>query len=488
MKYHGVIFNDMGIAGVVPTKSAGPYAISSICRLHGYNVKVIDNVIFIIDNNFEQLKDYLDEVVSRDTLFFGFSTTFINEIEKFKPLIDYLYFNHPHVNIIVGGNGRESWNFFDFYRDKISNIFTGISDNSILTYLKDFNSVPEIVEEKLHVTEEVFTFPNQQPLFGKHDTIFKGELLSLMVARGCRFKCKFCAYPFLGRLPTDEYVRTEKSLQDELQANHENFETKYYMITDDTFNETTDKLLRLKKVKDKISPYSKLWGYVRLELLERFPEQISILRDMGTKSIFFGIESLNYESAKSIGKGLPTEKVLRTLERVKDALGDNSVIHAGLIVGLPHETPQTLDRWTNMLFNNETAIDSISINALGINRKSRGRGTSNFRSEFDVNAEKYGYTITDRGWVNDTWTLLECRKLADNINKKFYENNLNISMMQASQSGMSIMNMSVLSDKYDWNYMHRKFKNIEDRTSFESEIYRGADELNKKYVSEVFTT
>ena len=44
MKYHGFIFNDMKSAGVIPTKSAGSYSISSICRLHGYNIKVIDNI------------------------------------------------------------------------------------------------------------------------------------------------------------------------------------------------------------------------------------------------------------------------------------------------------------------------------------------------------------------------------------------------------------------------------------------------------------
>ena len=87
MKYHGFIFNDMKSAGAVPTKSAGSYSISSICRLHGYNIKVIDNIMFIIENNFEQLKDYLDDVVSGDTIFFGFSTTFMDDPEKFRPLI-----------------------------------------------------------------------------------------------------------------------------------------------------------------------------------------------------------------------------------------------------------------------------------------------------------------------------------------------------------------------------------------------------------------
>ena len=61
-------------------------------------------------------------------------------------------------------------------------------------------------------------------------------------------------------------------------------------------------------------------------------------------------------------------------------------------------------------------------------------------------------------------------------------------MQQSAQSGMAIMNLNILDDKYDWNYMHRKFESVEDRKSFENEIYDGAVELNKKYVSEVFLT
>ena len=135
---------------------------------------------------------------------------------------------------------------------------------------------------------------------------------------------------------------------------------------------------------------------------------------------------------------------------------------------------------------------------MGIYRNRGGRGTGIF-SEFDENAEKYGYTLTDDlgggphggyrdGWVNDTWTSAECSVFAQDINKKFYENNIDISVQQSAQSGMAIMNLNILDDKYDWNYMHRKFESVEDRKSFENEIYDGAVELNKKYVSEVFLT
>jgi hypothetical protein len=496
VKYHGVIFHHAAdkygpTYGQPPVKVAGPYAISSICGVHGYNIKVFDNIIYLIEeeNNFDLLKEWLSEHISDNTIFFGFSTTFCRNWEKFKPLIDYLYIYYPDVDIIVGGNGSNSNDMYEMYKDKISHSFSGIADNSIVKYLKESEAAPEFINETSYVSkdETVFKFPHQQPMFRKMDTVLQNETLPIMVARGCRFKCKFCAYPFLGRLPTDDYVRTEKSLYDELLSNRENFNTKYYMVSDDTFNETTDKLLRFKKVKDKVSSDSIIWAHIRLELLERFPDQISILRDMGLKSCFLGIESFNLDSRKSIGKGISQEKLYRTIGKLKEALGETSNIHAGLIVGLPYDNHKTVEEWSTSVINKEMSLDSITVNGLGIS-KSRGTLGTGDLSEFDENAEKYGYTRTEYGWENDTWNSIECAKIARDIMIKYYKNNWELHVVQANLSGLSLMNMSSLDDKYDWDYMHQKHKSLTDRDKFVKTVRDGSMELYKKYAREVFLT
>ena len=78
--------------------------------------------------------------------------------------------------------------------------------------------------------------------------------------------------------------------------------------------------------------------------------------------------------------------------------------------------------------------------------------------------------------------------LAEDIKKRFYEKNVDISIMQAAQSGVAIMNMNILDDKYNWSYMHQKFKSLEERNKFQTEVQTGAVGLNKKYAKEVFLT
>ena len=122
---------------------------------------------------------------------------------------------------------------------------------------------------------------------------------------------------------------------------------------DDTFNETTEKLKVVQRAIERTGIQINFWAYIRMELLNAFPEQISILRDMGQKAALFGVESLHDPSAKSIGKGLGREKIRNLLERVKESWGKDSVLHGSFIMGLPFETPQTAEEWVQILIKRE---------------------------------------------------------------------------------------------------------------------------------------
>ena len=79
-------------------------------------------------------------------------------------------------------------------------------------------------------------------------------------------------------------------------------------------------------------------AYLRLELMKRWPEQIDILRDMGIVAGQIGIETLNYPSAKAIGKGIETKDVYDTVKKMRKSWGKDAKIHSGFILGLPYET------------------------------------------------------------------------------------------------------------------------------------------------------
>ena len=102
------------------------------------------------------------------------------------------------------------------------------------------------------------------------------------------------------------------------------FGTTNYNILCDTFNESNEKLLMIKGVFDKFyeATGERIYfnSYLRLELMKRFPEQINMMRDMGIVAAQLGIETLNYASAKAIGKGIETQDVYDTVKKIRKSM------------------------------------------------------------------------------------------------------------------------------------------------------------------------
>ena len=102
------------------------------------------------------------------------------------------------------------------------------------------------------------------------------------------FKCSFCSFPLLGRNKHDlSYVKDPAILTKELVYNYEKFNTTNYMITDDTFNESTEKILTVKKAINDSGVNIRFFAYLRADILARFPEQMDILIDMGLMTATF---------------------------------------------------------------------------------------------------------------------------------------------------------------------------------------------------------
>lgn len=231
------------------------------------------------------------------------------------------------------------------------------------------------------------------------------------------FKCKFCDFPLLGRKKTDpEYHKHIDVLAREFVSNWEKFKTTKYLIVDDTFNETVEKLQDIKYSLEKANLQIKFSAHVRLDLLGRFPEQVSLLKDIGVESVYFGIESLNYASAKSIGKATHPEKIKDLLRMCNDKWDGKVSMHSNFIAGLPYETPDTLAKWMEWVESDDNPSDSYQIGGLKIRNKKYDR------SLFAEFPEKYGYILSDEyGWKNDVWDFATVTALADHYNTRGFE-------------------------------------------------------------------
>jgi hypothetical protein len=123
------------------------------------------------------------------------------------------------------------------------------------------------------------------------------------------------------------------------------------------------------------------------------------------RDAFFGIESLNYESAKAIGKGLHPDSVKQTLHDLYHThWKDNISISCGIIVGLPYETAES-QLETLKWFQQYPEIN-MSVHTLSLPLSVDGL------SVFSRDPESHGYTfdpavkvqpndIFRHGWINN---------------------------------------------------------------------------------------
>ena len=495
MYYDAILFSDSPLERLtpstsIPSRSAGAYTLASYLRHNGYTVKVIDfHLYFLGSSSNEKLTEYVKSIIGPQTLFMGFSSTFSlyknkERIENLICFISSIKSKHPHIKILLGGYGSETYSFFKKHQDGIDMWLKGLGEDTVLDYMKKRGEgFSQIVTDPF---SKNFDFRNKKYTFFPEDHIFENEVLSIEVARGCRFKCKFCKYPLLGRKPSDNYTRSEDSLYSEFMHNYENFGTTNYRIVDDTFNETTEKIQTFANAVKRTGLDLNFWSYCRIELMNSYPEQISILRDLGLKYVFFGLESLNYESAKAIGKGLTLENILKTLSDVKKSWGEYSILHANFIVGLPYETRETLDKWTRMVFNGETDLDHVrftSLNMVSDSDIANANFSGEYFSTFELNKEKYGYVDIGEGdWKNENWTSEEAKMYTEYLNAAAVQNSL-----RRTFSEFQFMNVRIKYPNLTWNDLHQKTYTLDEEQSIFKKINDASNYYLKTYEERVMS-
>jgi hypothetical protein len=128
-------------------------------------------------------------------------------------------------------------------------------------------------------------------------------------------------------------------------------------------------------------------GYIRLDLLRRFPSMATKLVDSGLIGSFMGIETINDASGKKVAKGLGRARIDEALAICADAWKGRVVTNGGFVLGLPHDTPDTkyeLLDWLN-LPETKRVITGMRVSPLGISPLGI--------SDIDKNPEKYGYSF-----------------------------------------------------------------------------------------------
>ncbi len=420
--YQGFVFTDLNSA--VWSRTLGAYRFANELKTRGLICKVVD---CITDFDDDEILKLVHTIINKNTLFIAFSTTFLldnesllqpflklrkNNFSNLRKIVQLSRQINPAIKVIFGGANSTNYNYLN--PDIIVEGYCENSMTEIISKIYEIETTPKLVK-KIRSENLTFDLENISTTYADNDFMFNGETLVLETSRGCRFKCKFCNFPLNGRKP-NTYLKTQASLKAELIYNYEKFNITNYFLSDDTFNESIEKIKYIKKVTDDLPFKISFFAYLRIDLIAKYPEMVILLAQMGLKSAFFGIESLNDKTAKSIGKGLGEKTTIQTLKNIKNIWGPDIHTTASFIIGLPHESNATLNSWLPQLIDPQFPIDYVAMFPLTISF-----GTfQSWDSEIAKNTLTFGYRVekTPMGeyWENN---FLNSDKSLE-IVKKFY--------------------------------------------------------------------
>jgi len=445
---HVVIFTDVTSEGF--GRYAGPYKIATELRQHGFVVQVIE---YFTRWSTHDLKIIIKKFVTKDTLWVGVSTTFLasrgetylgavkRDVLSYRDASFYNKFKvFPYQDVV----GRNDWpEIADFIRTINENcklvmggyrvsslprdtidpyvdyIISGEGESSALFLLLELQknkTLPKVLSEPYN------DYSHSVLRYEDNDLIFKKEHLPIEIARGCIFKCAFCSYSLTGK-KLWEFNRNPHLVREEIEVSYEKFGTTGFMFCDDTYNDSPEKVIRFHQEFQKLNYKIEFSSYARLDLIISHWETARLLYESGLRSVFFGVESFNHASAKSIGKGMRPEKLKDGLYKLKEKYPD-LVISLGMILGLPYDTEETLLKNHEWFLENDCPVDCVSYSPFYIEFNSPFHPSN---SKISKNPEKYGYKVhSHNDWIrNDGVTLNDMVKLEDYINhyNKSYKGN-----------------------------------------------------------------
>ncbi len=236
---------------------------------------------------------------------------------------------HPALDIIVMGEGER------IIEELVSVLRTGGDLSSIrgIAFRKNGEIVVTGARELVDDLDSLPRPARHLLPISRYQAL--GFPVSIITGRGCPNACIFC----LGRRMVGKRVRHRDpvAVVDEIEDILEWGFTRIN-VADDLFTATPAKV---KAVCEEIGRRGLrfAWSaFSRVNTITR--ELIAMMRDTGCDAVSFGIESGNPEMLKRVRKGITLEQAREAVQMCKD---EGVLAHASFMVGLPGETPETLE-------------------------------------------------------------------------------------------------------------------------------------------------
>jgi hypothetical protein len=450
IKMNVILFSD--IFRPLHGKGMGVYRLANHIRSQGYTVKVVHGFVKVSDDQFFEI---CNRYVTEDTLLIGLGATVLANLEQSKFFgTDTSVTEHrfrtlkqkfPNVSLCLGGaqvsgatdSFLQTFNYFDYIvKGQGETVTVALLDHLSKGTKLVTNTItrPKIISDKSYPFDD---FNLSSNFFTKDDAIQHGEGLPIELARGCIFKCKFCGYDLIGKKLGD-FTKPAQTIREELIRNYNEWGTTDYYVADETINDSEEKVdMLLESVKG--LPFRPTFGgFLRLDLIWKYPSMAQKLLDWGLEAASFGIETVNDASGKAVGKGLGVNRIETALTHIRSVWKDDVFVNASFILGLKHDTTETaqqLDQWIERMYN-ERKLHTVFVKPLYIMPQTG-------LSFLDQQYVEQGYrimpadqskVITDRTrsvvpedclvWQTDHYNFIQATHDADLIHKKY--NNMKV--------------------------------------------------------------
>lgn len=210
---------------------------------------------------------------------------------------------------------------------------------------------------QLH-TEELDALPFATEVYARDLTIEKYNVpfllhpyVSMYTSRGCPALCTFCVWP--QTLSGHAWrVRSSDNVAREIRQALERFpQMKEFFFDDDTFNIRKDRVL---DICEKFKPLRFRWS-CNARVHSDY-ETLRAMADAGARLFIVGFESGDPQILKNIKKGATVEMARTFVQNCKRV---GITIHGDFIIGLPGETPQTIER--TIAFAKELDLETIQV-------------------------------------------------------------------------------------------------------------------------------
>lgn len=433
MTYNVILFSDVPSTEWF-SRSYGIYRLATEIRKHGYTVLTVDFTSALSKDEYYKL---IKKVVGSETLMVGFSTTWFpyrnskvkndrysvgfkstgknEKIDFERDRHAWYYDSLPHnfsqndaqewiapikeinssTKIVIGG--AKSYEYIDV---DVDNVFIGFSEVMIIDYLNSISKkgprriFNKIIDYDMKAQDPRFEFKESRTEYVETDLIVQDELMTIEFSRGCIFNCTFCSYPHKNQ-KTKDFIKYKETIREELMENYEKWGTIRYLIVDDTFNDSVEKLIHIKSVIETLPFKPKFWAYIRLDLIAAHPEMAQLLKDIGVTEAYYGLETWHDQTAKIINKGGKIQRKIEGMRIAKECWGNDVYVTVGIIIGLPHDTVESIiDSCNWMIQEGHKYVDWLALYSYTLIPPQKNQ-SYRIQSDIEKDLEAWGYSFPD---------------------------------------------------------------------------------------------